>query len=646
MPFTILYALLAALGLGLLIFIHEYGHYWMAKKEGMTVEVFSIGFGKPIYTWMRGNVCWQLCWIPFGGYVKIAGMEKKGALEPHQIAGGFYAKSPWSRIKVALSGPIVNIAFAFFIFCFLFAIGGRQKPFADYTSLIGSVEPESGLYAAGVRPGDQIVKINGKPFHQFQDFVYAAVLDRKAPVIEGEQIDYLQDSRLPFEYRIEYPPKASPVERIQAIFSMVRPASYLIYNAKASFSQKTPSPMRDSGIEEGDRILWVDGSLVFSRDELVRIINEPKALLTVKRGDALLVSRVPRVQIGDLRINGLQKSELSDWQHEARLAGKTQELFFIPYDLSAVGKVEGVVPYLNEKSIEQMPTSSSRSDVEIPLLKGDQIVAVDGIPVSSGYEIMQLLQTRHLQIIVKKAAPYTPALWNQADEAFFEGIDWEDLKSLIAMIGTEDKLQEKGDLKLLKPVEPLPMQALPLSSAKRVALTQQIEMQQKMIDSIKDPKQKEMAQALFDQEQHQLKLGIVMQDAKVVYNPSPFALFAQVIKETWKTLAALFTGSVTPKYLSGPVGIVHVMQQSWALGFKEAIFWLGMISLNLGILNLMPIPVLDGGHICFSLFEKITGKPLSSKAMERLIVPFIVLLIALFIYLTYNDLIRIFKGLF
>jgi regulator of sigma E protease len=88
------------------------------------------------------------------------------------------------------------------------------------------------------------------------------------------------------------------------------------------------------------------------------------------------------------------------------------------------------------------------------------------------------------------------------------------------------------------------------------------------------------------------------------------------------------------------------MQQSWEYGFKEALFWLGMISLNLGVLNLLPIPILDGGHICFSLWEWITKKPIKAKTMERLIIPFIVLLVALFIYMTYNDLMRLFSDFF
>lgn len=108
---SILYLVLAILGLGFLIFIHELGHYFVARRVGMTVEVFSIGFGTPIRQWTIQGVKWQLCILPFGGYVRIAGMDKKGNLEPHQIPDGFYGKKPLDRIKVAIAGPAVNILF-------------------------------------------------------------------------------------------------------------------------------------------------------------------------------------------------------------------------------------------------------------------------------------------------------------------------------------------------------------------------------------------------------------------------------------------------------------------------------------------------------------------------------------------------------
>ena len=75
---NVFYFILALLGLSFLIFIHELGHYFMARRVGMRIEVFSIGLGKPIYSWMFQGVKWQFCYLPFGGYVQIAGEKEEG----------------------------------------------------------------------------------------------------------------------------------------------------------------------------------------------------------------------------------------------------------------------------------------------------------------------------------------------------------------------------------------------------------------------------------------------------------------------------------------------------------------------------------------------------------------------------------------
>lgn len=646
MILSFLYVILAAFGLGLLIFIHELGHYWMARREGMTVEIFSIGFGKPIYTWEVRGVKWQFCWLPFGGYVRIAGMEKKGTLEPYQIPDGFYGKKPWARIKVALMGPIVNIVFAFLAFCLLWTFGGRPKSFSEYTHLIGWVDPSSEIYNTGVRPGDEITELNRKPFRNFQDFIYASIFDGTKVQIDGQEVQYLEGENSSFQYSFSFEKDASIGERIRAIFSTLQPAAYLIYRQSSSLPLAN-SPMKDSGIQDGDRILWADGKLLFSIQELIETINEPKALLTVERNGSSFLARVPRLKISDLRLSIEQRSELEDWQHEAKIKGKPAGLFFIPYNLSQDCRIVNAFSYLNKESIEQVPSGEARYPLEIPLQPGDKVTAVDGLPVSSSYELLHLLQARHIQIIVDRGgSAAAPVSWKDADKAFTAGIAWNDLSSMIQSIGTERPMKQLGNLILLNPVSPKPMSQLDIPEEKKEEMEATLAAQRKEIEQIKDPKQKAQAEKIFETGQNQVKLGIVPVNRTVNYNPSPFVLFHNVFQETWKTILALFSGNVSPKYMSGPVGIVHVMQQSWDHGFKEALYWLGMISLNLGILNLLPIPVLDGGHICFSLWEWITKRPIKSKTMERLIIPFIVLLIALFVYMTYNDLMRLFSGLF
>jgi len=127
---SIFYAVFAVLGLSFLIFIHELGHYYVARRLGMRIEVFSIGFGKPIYAWKNQGVQWQIGWLLFGGYVKIAGMDSSETSEQrdlYEVKDGFFGKRPFDRIKVAAAGPVVNIVFAFLAFVALWAIGGREK---------------------------------------------------------------------------------------------------------------------------------------------------------------------------------------------------------------------------------------------------------------------------------------------------------------------------------------------------------------------------------------------------------------------------------------------------------------------------------------------------------------------------------------
>ncbi len=178
MLFNIIYLLLALLGIGFLIFIHELGHYFMARKVGIKVEAFAIGFGKSIVEWERDGVKWKIGWLPFGGYVKMAGMEKQGPIEPSQIEDGFFGKKPWDRIKVAFMGPLVNIVFAFVAFSLIWMTGGREKPFTEFTKYIGWVQKDSALYKEEIRPGDEITKLNDRPFRGFNNFLESAALPR------------------------------------------------------------------------------------------------------------------------------------------------------------------------------------------------------------------------------------------------------------------------------------------------------------------------------------------------------------------------------------------------------------------------------------------------------------------------------------
>ncbi len=644
-----IYILLALLGIGFLIFIHELGHYWMARRVGITVETFAIGFGKAIYEWEHQGVKWKVGWLPFGGYVKMAGTEKKGSIEPYQVPDGFFGKSPWSRIKVAAMGPICNIVFAFFAFCLLWTMGGRLKSFHEFTHYIGWVEQDSGLYQKGVRPGDWIESFNGRSFNGFQDLIISSFLDNRTPVLKGDQIDYFSELKQPFQYSFGGDPLLKGMGRASLAQNMLAPANYLIYDKMPS-GRPNPLPegssLKESGLSYGDRLLWVDGNLIFSRLQLAEVLNDSKVLLTIQREDRTFLTRVPRLKITDLRLNSLEIAELDDWRHEANLTLKIQDLFFIPYNLSVQNIVENASAYVDDHSkVQSAFTQTPRAHFEIPLQAGDRVLAVDGVPIQNGYDLLKSLQVRHLQIVVQKI-PSQVTLWKEADEQFFNTYDITSLQKIITSIGTHHPVEEVGNLRLLRSVVPISAKDFPLSPKERTQYEKAMAEKEKAIQALDDPKQREEALRVFKEHRERLILGLNpqnLQDRQIRYNPAPVALFAKVFQETWRTLSALLTGYLSPKNLMGPVGIVQVIHTGWTVGFKEALFWLGMISLNLGLLNLLPIPVLDGGHILFAIVESITKKPLKAKTMERLIIPFVVLLVGLFIYMTFHDITRLFR---
>lgn len=633
---------LAIFGLGFLVFIHELGHFWMARREGMKVEAFSIGFGKPLISWMKNGVRWQISWIPFGGFVKIAGMQKEHGKEPHEILGGFFSKTPWQRIKVSFMGPAVNLLFGLVLFGILWLSGGREKPFSEFTKRIGWIDPQSTLYQKGVRPGDLIESYNGRNFGGIRDLMIEGIMKNPVNSIRGVKIDPLTHQRESYDYTLKT--YANPQGLFeQKTIGILAPASYLFYDTPSHSSQLV-SPMSHSGIQNGDRIFWADGEVLFSRDHLTHTINASSAFFTVERNGQIFHAKVPRVHLSELSLTPMQKAELDDWQYEANLEGKLDDLFFVPYLLSPSGEVEMRLGFIDEEDQRRAFQTCERCAYFHPLKEGDRIVAIDGQQVETSYELLHQLQTRRVLLVVQRnAQARSPISWQKADQDFDRHFNAKDLQALVSSIGTNQEISHSGNLYLLRPVEPKPFpEVAALYGHDAATLEKQLE----QLRSIEDPQKRKEQIEQLEKMQKRLFLGIAFHDREVTYNPSPIKQLFSVCSDTWRTLSNLFSGNLSPKYMSGPVGIIQVVQFSWTQGIKEALFWMGFISLNLGIFNLLPIPVLDGGHICFSLYEVCTRRRISAKMMERLVLPFFGLLIVFFIYITYQDVSRLLSRFF
>jgi regulator of sigma E protease len=651
MAINLIYILLAILGLSFLIFIHELGHYWMARRVGMRVETFAIGFGKPIYSWVRKGVTWQIGWLPFGGYVKIAGTDTTSMEDPYRISDGFFGKKPWDRIKVSFMGPFVNLLFALIVFSMLWVVGGREKSFSEFSGKIGWIDPHSELYALGIRPGDEIVDYDNYKFQSSKDHIYAPMITSSSEMsVKGMKYDYEMGAKEPFQYLVK--PYAHPnyYDKNISTSGIFNSASYVIYDrlpGGAPNPLPEGSPLSESGIEYGDRILWIDGEIIFSNAELSELLNNGRVLITIERDNKTLLRRVPRVLAKELRPDPEFREELIDWLYEAGLNPRFQDLFVIPYNLTYNCVVEEVLRFIDKENQEEAFPENLFSTLEESLQPGDKIIAVQGQPVSFSYELLQEIQEKKVNIIVQRD-PFSSEVvsWKDADNNFNQNLDLEELNEMASTIGTDKQISNLGMLSLLNPVIPKArVDFSPMSSDAKAWLAAEKNEKRTVIEKVEDPQKKAHLLNLLDVHDRLLVLGLPNpQDRKVVYNPKPTDLFSNVAREIWRTLQALFSGSLSPKYITGPIGIVQVVQSTSMVSFKEAFFWIGAISLNLGMLNLLPIPVLDGGTILLSLFEMVSGKKIKPKALEKVIIFFAMLLIAFFIFLTYNDILRVFNS--
>ena len=277
-------AVLVSLFFGLTIFIHELGHFLMAKRRGMKIEKFSIGFGPKIWAWTKDGIEYRICIIPYGGYVVLPQMSPVEVLEgkTEAKAEDLPPASPQSKILVALSGPIMNLVFAVVLATIVWGIG-LSVPVNP--SVVGWVEPNSREEQLGIRPGDRILQVNDREVQTWMDVQRAVAISREPSVNvvierDGMKIPYLLETEENSAFgmkTINLYPEGRPYARA------VLP----------------DSPAEHAGIVPGDKLLAVEGVPVSSREELIELISKrtdkPTEIKVMRDGKVLTIIAMPRM---------------------------------------------------------------------------------------------------------------------------------------------------------------------------------------------------------------------------------------------------------------------------------------------------------------------------------------------------------------
>jgi regulator of sigma E protease len=282
--------------LGVLIFVHELGHYMMAKRLGVRVLTFSLGFGPKLLKFRRGDTEYCISAIPLGGYVKMAGEN------PDDPRSGrpdeFLSKTKWERFQILIMGPAMNIALAVVVMAAVLMQGAEVPLYQDQPPVVGAVTPGSPAEAVGIRDGDRILTVAGEATDTWEDFFLAIGTRANRDVA----ITVLRDGRtIPLTVR------PNPQTRFELGEIGVLP------NVNPSVKSVNPGDPADrAGVKAGDQVLAVNGERMVIGRQLAEAISRNAGHpvdLTIRRDGRDQHITVTPEKRGDRGLIGIQIGE-------------------------------------------------------------------------------------------------------------------------------------------------------------------------------------------------------------------------------------------------------------------------------------------------------------------------------------------------
>ncbi len=588
------FILLAALGIGFLVFIHEAGHYMCARLAGVRVLVFSLGFGPRLAGFRRGDTDYRLSLVPLGGYVRVAGEDPTASRIDAE--GDLHSKSIPARAMFFAGGVLMNLLFALVAFPIVFRAGVEFD-----APMLGDVAAGSPAWQAGLQTGDRILQVGDKETYSFDNLHVEIALagDRPVdlmverdgeqysatvhPAYDGEQGIYTIGVRSAVETAVTLDVDArgpayaagartgdtlvalngTPVDAYSYVdvelptrFSDGAVELTVLRDGRAHTLQYTPGqvdlPQPMLGVRAAHRqVAGLRDGLPLLRaldlrvgDRIQSIDGEPFA------GGTLTVAATP----GVLRMTVLRDGETRVLEAEADAAART-----------ALAAHVGLAHAPKSTAVTPDPDSPAEA---AGVVAGDEIVAINGVALSS----------------------------------------WQDLR---AAVGQSDA----GPLQLVvrRGGEEHSLTLVPARRQNDLGFVAQLTPVREII------REESFGGAL--------QAGLVCS--------------FDWIKRLYVTLKKLFTGEVAAKNLGGIITISRVSYALAQAGWERFLYFLAVLSLNLAFINVLPIPMFDGGHLMFVLIEGIKGSPVSERVFHYSQVLGLAFIVALLVFVTYNDILKL-----
>lgn len=575
---------------GFCIFIHEFGHMLAALWQGLYVERFSIGLGSPLwklFTW-RG-VEFVISWIPFGGYVAIPQLDAAD-VEKAENEKSLKPCKPIPRAIVAFAGPFFNILFGFFLATVMWGVGVWEAPMAT-SCTIADIPRTLPDYSGKVKIMDEVVAFNGQDTDKYLE----ELLEDVEPGTEVDVTVLRGDKRLEFKMNT------------------------------------LSNPEWEAGLRKGDRIVAVNGKgFTKGREEFqteyVYNGGYNMTLTAIRDGKPFDASYTP---LPNPLMEGLGAP------------------FFYVRNPIAVGGVHA-------------DSIAAKAGIQA----GDQILQVNEINIING---------RHFQEVIAKQAgmPFCLLVSRNGKELSIDGVSCPEpctlqnfgvFFSVVAANVVKGLPAMKAGIKRGDRIVRIDDEDV-IDGAQVTAYIRSTEGRPMNITVLRNGKLKEFkgvkAEMMEMDGSRRYLVGVNLDDSspKVIAHPNPWRQFSKIMSQTWRTLKLLFTpitskitgrqhGKATVKveHMSGALGILTMMWYTLdSEGLRGGFALIILITFSLAVMNLLPIPALDGCYILFSLIEVIIRRRLPPKLVGILVQTFFYLLIFLIFYITFFDGRRIFR---